>query len=103
MMIALWSALTASCLNFRPAVQAPGPEVESFLTCGNVVAAGELFAPEAAGVAFGPGSESVFGFVRLRNVSSDIWLRWKWYTPDGRLARDSYLGPTQRAIRSPGA
>jgi len=89
---------SAGCVTFRPAAEAAGPEVEEFLVCLGVAQSGELLAPQGAGAAFGPNIESVYAFVRLRDVGRDIRLRWKWYAPDGSLVRDS--GPV--AVRTDG-
>lgn len=89
---------SAGCVTFRPAAEAAGPAVEEFLVCRGVAAEGELLAPRGAGDAFGADIESVYAFVRLRDVGRDIGLRWKWYAPDGSLVRDS--GPV--AVRTGG-
>ncbi len=79
----------AACVTFRPAARASGPEVETFITCRAVAAAGGLHVPESAGDTFGADIESVYALVKLSDVGLDTWLRWRWYSPDGRLARDS--------------
>jgi hypothetical protein len=86
-----WGAALASaaCLNFRPALEAPDFQVESILFCRTVASDGELLTAVEVRDEFGPEDESVVCFVRLKRVSADIWLRWKWYSPEGGLARDS--------------
>jgi hypothetical protein len=79
----------AACLNFRPAIEAPDFQVESIVICRSVASDGELLAPVEVGEEFRPKDESAVCFVRLKGVSADIWLRWKWYSPEGGLARDS--------------
>ncbi|MBN2198351.1 MAG: hypothetical protein JW747_00715 [Candidatus Aminicenantes bacterium] len=88
----------SGCVTFRPAARASGPEVEEFLVCLGVAPAGELLAPRGAGEVFDPGAESLYAFVRLRDVGRDSRLCWRWYAPDGALARDS--GPV--AVRTDG-
>ena len=88
----LWLGLTlgaAACLSFRPAAQAPDFQVDSLLFCRAVASGGELFTAVEVRDEFGPEDESVVCFVSLKRVSGDTRLRWKWYAPDGRLARDS--------------
>jgi len=84
------AALTATaCLNFRPAVQAPDFQVESVVICRSVTSEGGLLEPVEAREEFPATDESVVCFVRIKGVSADTWLRWKWYSPEGTLVRDS--------------
>ena len=96
--LALGTALGgAACLNFRPALQAPDFQVESILLCRTVAFEGDLYTAVEVRDEFGPEDESVVCFVRLKRVSRDIWLRWKWYSPEGGLARDSGRVPVATA------
>ncbi len=79
----------ASCVNFRPAVQPPGLEVETLLVCRNVSASGGLHVADGAARTFGADAASLFALASLRDIDRRIALRFKWYAPDGVLARDS--------------
>lgn len=80
----------AGCLTITPK---PAPEPESRVAglelCAGVRRAVDLFEPVAARSVFKVGTESVYGFVRMTDISGEIRLRWKWYSPDGRRVRDS--------------
>jgi hypothetical protein len=88
---------TAACFNFRPALEAPDFQVESILFCRTVAFEGDLYTAVEVRDEFGPEDESAVCFVRLKRVSGDIGLRWKWYSPEGGLARDSGRVPVATA------
>ena len=96
--LAAAAALAAgACLNFRPAIQAPDFQVESVVICRSVASDGGLLEPVEAREEYRAADESAVCFVRLRGVSADTWLRWKWYSPDGKLVRDSGQVPVATA------
>ncbi|MBM3296252.1 MAG: hypothetical protein FJY83_01495 [Candidatus Aminicenantes bacterium] len=88
-LIALAWLGAAACVNFRPAVQPPGLEVESLVVCRNAAFSGGLHVAEGAARTFGLDIPSLFALASLRDIDRGIALRFKWYAPDGVLARDS--------------
>jgi hypothetical protein len=91
----------AACVTFRPAARPPAPEVESFLACLSVSSSNGLHVPGEAGDSFDADIESVYAFVKLSGVGRDMWLRWRWYGPDGAAVRDSgrvFIGTEGRAL-----
>lgn len=88
-MISLSWLGAAACVTFRPAVQPPGLEVESLVVCRNAALSGGLHVAEGAARTFGVDIPSLFALAALRDIDRKIALRFKWYAPDGVLARDS--------------
>ena len=84
----LASAATG-CVSFRvKAVAEVDNQVEEVLVCGGVEESGGLLVPVEVRTEFTL-SETVIGYVRLRNVASRVRLRWRWYGPPGEMVRDS--------------
>jgi hypothetical protein len=83
-------SLLSSCVSFK--IQPPpDPEnqLETLVLCERIEQREGLIFPGVSLVEFKPGEGSIHCYVRLVNVSRTIRLKWKWYTPDGRLYRET--------------
>lgn len=85
---------TAGCFSFklRP-LPPPVNRVESLLMCAAVEESGELLKPGEPLKEFDPGRGEILCFLRLEEVDQRIALRWKWYSPENELVKDT--GPTE--------
>ena len=82
--------LMGSCVSFK--IQPPpDPEnqVDTVVLCKIIEEREGLLFPGASVVEFKPSDELVNCFVRLKNVSQTIRLKWKWYTPEGHLFKET--------------
>lgn len=87
----LWFSLClAGCISFRiiPSFPLEG-YVEAMVLCSEVDESGELLVPVGIKKDFTSGDEGVYCFIELKNVSRRIQMRWKWYSPDQEISRDS--------------
>ena len=83
-------SLMGSCVSFK--IQPPpDPEnqVDTIVLCHRVEQKEGLLSPVECQVEFGPGHGPIHCFVRLKNVSQTIQLKWKWYAPEGQLYRET--------------
>ncbi|MGD9344713.1 MAG: hypothetical protein PVH84_02545 [Candidatus Aminicenantes bacterium] len=82
------------CISFR-IEPLPEPEqlVESFVLCKSVIPDGELLAPEETATNFNGSDPHVICFVGLTNVGRKMTLKWKWYSPDGKLYKETVEVP----------
>jgi len=80
----------AGCISFRiiPSFPLEG-YVETVVLCSEVDESGELLVPTEIKSEYSSGDESVYCFIELKNVSRRIQMRWKWYSPDRAMSRDS--------------
>jgi hypothetical protein len=78
------------CISFR-IEPLPEPEllVETFVLCKSVIPDGELLAPEETATDFDGRDPQVICFVGLTNVGRKMTLKWKWYSPDGMLFKET--------------
>jgi len=82
--------LTGSCVSFK--IQPPpDPEnqIETLVLCKRVEQREGLIYPGESLVDFKPADGPIHCYVRLKNVSQTIRLKWKWYSPDGHLYRET--------------
>jgi len=90
-MAAFWAAIhLGSCISFKIAPPPP-PEnqVEAMVLCKRIGQKEALLFPEEIQAEFIAEGEPVHCFVKLRNVSRLIRLKWKWYVPEGDLYRET--------------
>jgi len=83
-------SLMGSCVSFK--IQPPPePEnqVETIVLCKWIEQREGLLFPGESLVEFKPSDGPIHCFVRLKNVSQTIRLKWKWYMPEGRLYRET--------------
>lgn len=69
----------------------PLPEnmIEEIALCRKIDDSGELLKPLEITTDFRQDIEYVICFVSLRDVSQEIRLKWKWYSPDQELFKES--------------
>jgi hypothetical protein len=83
-------SLMISCVSFKIQPPAdPENQVEALVLCKRIEQKDGLIFPGASLVEFEPGDGSIHCYVRLKNVSQTIRLKWKWYAPDERLYRET--------------
>ena len=83
-------SLMDSCVSFK--IQPPpDPEnqVEMLVLSKRIEQRDGLLYPGESLVDYKPGDGSIHCYVRLKNVSQTIRLKWKWYAPDGLLYRET--------------
>ncbi|MGD8537611.1 MAG: hypothetical protein PVI66_02710 [Candidatus Aminicenantes bacterium] len=82
------------CVSFK-IEPLPEPEqlVETFALCKRVLPDGELLAPVDITTDFVLEDPGVFCFVELKNVGESMTLQWKWYSPDGKLFKETDAVP----------
>lgn len=79
-----------SCVSFK--IQPPPDpknQVDTIVLCKRVEQREGLLLPGESIVEFKPGYGPIHCFIRLKNVSKTIRLKWKWYVPEGRLYRET--------------
>jgi hypothetical protein len=82
--------LCAGCISFK--IQSPPPpenELDVIQLCKNIDLSSDLLKPLDNYSEFTLEDQSVLCFVRLKKISSEVRLRWKWYSPDKKLIRDT--------------
>ena len=71
----------------------PRPEPEqlivTFVLCKRILPDGELLAPADITTDFTMEDPDVLCFVELKNVGKPMTLKWKWYSPDGTLIKET--------------
>lgn len=79
-----------SCISFKIKPQLPGDnQVEYIHLCKGIDDSGDLLKPLDIQSEFTSQDSHINCFIRLKNVSSKIYLRWRWYSPDKKMVRDT--------------
>ena len=79
-----------NCISFKSGYFLPsGNQVESILLCTKIDDSGDLLKPLDVQSEFTLEDDRVICFVKLKDIATKIDLRWKWYSPDKKLARDT--------------
>ncbi len=88
----------AGCISFKIEPR-PEPEqlVETIVLCKRVIPDGELLAPADITTDFVMDDPEVLCFVELKNVGRAMTLKWKWYTPDGTLFKETVDVPVNES------
>jgi hypothetical protein len=84
------AVLLGSCISFK--IEPPPPpenQVEDMVLCKRIEEREALLFPEEAQAEFSAESGPVHCFVKLTNVSRLIRLKWKWFTPEGSVFRET--------------
>ncbi len=79
-----------SCISFK--VQPPfltKDWLEEMVVCRRINDSGELLEPLERITDFSVDDDSVICFVRLKEISEEVILRWRWYSSDGTEVRDT--------------
>lgn len=79
-----------SCISFKSGPLFPsGNQVESIHLCKKIDDSGDLLKPLDIQSEFTLKDDRVICFIRLKDIATRIDLRWKWYSPDKKLVRDT--------------
>jgi len=79
-----------SCITFKPdPLVFPDNQVEFIHLCKGMDDSGELLEPVDIQSEFTSKDEHINCFIKLKDVSIKIHLRWKWYSPDDKMVRDT--------------
>lgn len=82
--------MTLSCISFKiPVLPEPDNQIEKIVLCGDIKTEDDLLNPVEIKSEFNQDTESVICFIQMRYTSQEIELKWKWYSPDGQLQRDT--------------
>ena len=84
----IWSVF--SCISFK-VEPPPDPSliVREATLCREIDESGELLEPGEAVSDFRAGRDPVICFLHLRDVARRVGLKWKWYSPDNALYKES--------------
>lgn len=82
--------LIGSCVSFKIQPPAdPENQVDTIVLCKRVEQREGLIYPGISLEDFGPEAGPILCYIRLKNVSRTIRLKWRWYAPDGGLYRET--------------
>lgn len=84
-LISFWS-----CISFKSGSLFPSEnQLESIHLCKKIDDSGDLLEPLDIQSEFSFKDDHVICFIRLKDIATKIRLRWKWYSPDRKLVRDT--------------
>jgi hypothetical protein len=79
-----------NCISFKVGYLLPSEnQVESIHLCKKIDESGDLLKPLDSQSEFTFKDNRVICFIRLKDIATRIDLRWKWYSPDKKLVRDT--------------
>jgi hypothetical protein len=79
-----------SCISFKTGYLFPSEnQVESIHLCKKIDDSGDLLKPLDIQSEFNLKDDRVICFIKLREIATRVDLRWKWYSPDNKLVRDT--------------
>lgn len=79
-----------SCISFKVGYLLPSEnQVESIHLCKKIDDSGDLLKALDIKSEFTFKDDRVICFIRLKDIATKIDLRWKWYSPDKKLVRDT--------------
>lgn len=79
-----------NCISFKVGYLFPsGNQVESIHLCKKMDDSSDLLKPLDIQSDFTFKDDRVICFIRLKDIGTKIDLRWKWYSPDKKLVRDT--------------
>ena len=79
-----------NCISFKVGYLFPsGNQVESIHLCKKIDDSSDLLKPLDIQSDFTFKDDRVICFIRLKDIGTKIDLRWKWYSPDKKLVRDT--------------
>lgn len=102
--LAIAFLLAAGCISFKVEQRYPSDnQLEQILMCTGIEKKKGVFAPVGQKDEFTMEDGKVFCYVRLKEVSASLRLRWKWYSPEEKLIRVSdelVLNPGNKYIET---
>ncbi|GAH14437.1 unnamed protein product, partial [marine sediment metagenome] len=79
-----------NCISFKVGYLLPSEnQVESIHLCKKIDDSGDLLNALDIQSEFTFKDDRVICFIRLKDIATKIDLRWKWYSPDKKLVRDT--------------
>lgn len=88
--LAISLSLFWSCISFKVGYLLPSEnQVESIHLCKKIDDSGDLLKPLDIQSEFTFKDDRVICLIRLKDIATKIDLRWKWYSPDKKLVRDT--------------
>ena len=79
-----------SCMSFKIVSSAPGENIlEEIAFCPNVEEDQGILKPAEPRDEFEKDSTQIFCLIKVRVVSKSLTLRWKWYSPEKKLWKDT--------------
>lgn len=85
----LWGFM-GSCVSFKPDPPLPTePRIEHIQLCKKIEDSGDLLKPLEIQSEFTSKDDHVFCFIQLKDIPKKISLRWKWYSPNKVMVRDT--------------
>ena len=79
-----------NCISFKVGYLLPSEnQVESIHLCKKIDDSGDLLKALDIQSEFTFKDDRVICFIRLKDIATKIDLRWKWYSPDKKLVRDT--------------
>ncbi len=79
-----------NCISFKVGYLLPSEnQVESIHLCKKIDGSGDLLKALDIQSDFTFKDDRVICFIRLKDIATKIDLRWKWYSPDKKLVRDT--------------
>lgn len=88
--VAAACAAVSGCISLKilpPSLS--GTTIEAMSICEGVAETGGLIQPRAVADKFGPRIKRLYCVVRLAPTSEALAIRWRWYTPDESLYRET--------------
>jgi hypothetical protein len=79
-----------SCISFRSGSLFPSEnQLDSINLCKKIDDSGDLLEPLDIQSEFSSKDDHVICLIRLKDIATQIRLRWRWYSPDKKLVRDT--------------
>ena len=79
-----------SCISFRSGSLFPSEnQLDSINLCKKIEDSGDLLEPLDIQSEFSSKDDHVICLIRLKDIATQIRLRWRWYSPDKKLVRDT--------------
>ena len=83
-------AICCSCISFKIVSSAPGEHIlEKIEFCPNVEENQDVLRPADPRDEFGKDDAQICCLIKVRVVSRSLTLRWRWYSPEKKLWKDT--------------
>lgn len=82
--------ILSGCITFKiNSLSSPEEVVFEMELCSKIEDAGELLEPLEIASEFPQDGRNIYCFISLMEVSREVRMKWKWYSPDKSLYRES--------------
>lgn len=90
LILAIFLNHTWNCISFKKEyLPPPDNRTEAIHLCRGIDDSGELLKPLDIQSEFTSKDEHIICFIQLKDIATKLSLRWKWYSPDKELVRDT--------------